>query len=374
MNKILWWILFLGLIIKLGTFIYSQKEHFLEPFDSIHVGKVYSQSQYVIGNASKEGIGDDWLYAFAGYYYLFQGGDVSSVNFEHPPLGKYLIGLSILFFGNENVINIFYFTFLLFLTYKISRILNNNSLLALLSVTVLSYDPLFLDNLPRSMLDLPFTLFFIGGVYFFLKGLWKANNYYFSFIFWGMAFSTRFFPALVIIYAYMILTVLILQKKHIRQFIFASASVPLIYLIAHISFFVYHPSLIEFLRHKKWMLAWFTGTPVLTGNILRVIFTGMYLDSTKVLVREAHWVPVIPLVVILAITYFRKKMLKLKKYHNLAVVYGICVIYLIYLTVLTGGLQKFMMPIYPILIVLAVDHTSRLYSIITTWTKRIYGS
>lgn len=122
------------------------------------------------------------------------------------------------------------------------------------------------------------------------------------------------------------------------------------------------------------MLAWFTGTPVLTGNILRVIFTGMYLDSTKVLVREAHWVPVIPLVVILAITYFRKKMLKLKKYHNLAVVYGICVIYLIYLTVLTGGLQKFMMPIYPILIVLAVDHTSRLYSIITTWTKRIYGS
>ena len=374
MKKILWWLLFTGLIIKLGSFIYFQKELFLKPFDPIHVGKVYSQSQYVIGNASKGGIGDDWLYAFAGYYYLFQGGDVSSVNFEHPPLGKYLIGLSILFFGNENVINVFYFAFLLFLTYKISRLLSNNSLLALLSVTVLSYDPLFLDNLPRSMLDLPFTLFFIGGVYFFLKGLENANNYYFSFIFWGMAFSTRFFPVLVIVCAYMFLIVLILQKKQIKLFIFASLIVPLIYLLSHTSFFIYHPSLIEFLRHKKWMLVWFTGTPVLIGNIWRVIFTGYYLDSTKVLARESHWVPIIPLVVVLGITFFRKKMLKLKKYHNLAIIYGLSMMYLIYLTVLSGGIQKFMMPVYPLLIILAVDHTSRLYSIITTWTKRIYGS
>src|SRR3989338_286197 len=160
----------------------------------------------------------------------------------------------------------------------------------------------------------------------------------------------------------------------IKLFIFASLIVPLIYLLLHTSFFIYHPSLIEFLRHKKWMLVWFTGTPVLIGNIWRVIFTGYYLDSTKILAKESHWVPIIPLVVVLGITFFRKKMLKLKKYHNLAIIYGLSMMYLIYLTVLSGGIQKFMMPVYPLLIILAVDHTSRLYSIITTWTERIYGS
>lgn len=77
----------------------------------------------MVGSGSK-GIGDDGLYAFAGYYYLFQGGDVSAVNFEHPPLGKYLIGVSIFLFGNENVINIIYFALILIITYKIGQLVH----------------------------------------------------------------------------------------------------------------------------------------------------------------------------------------------------------------------------------------------------------
>ncbi|MBI4226276.1 hypothetical protein HY612_04150, partial [Candidatus Roizmanbacteria bacterium] len=194
--------------------------------------------------------------------------------------------------------------------------------------------------------------------------------FYPSFLFWGMAFSTRFFPAFVIVYMFMTVILVKYQKLFLKQYILASFMVPIVYLLSHTSFFFYHPSMIEFLRHKKWMLAWFTGTPVLIGNIWRVIFTGYYLDSAKVLARESHWVPIIPLVVVLGITFFRKKMLKLKKYHNLAIIYGLSMMYLIYLTVLSGGIQKFMMPVYPLLIILAVDHTSRLYSIITTWRRR----
>lgn len=152
-------ILILG---RVGLFIIVNQHYFLRKFDPVYMGNLYSQSQYVIGERSKGGIGDDGLYAFAGYYYLFQKGDISSVNFEHPPLGKYLIGLSILFFGNENIINIIYFFFLLLLTYKLSQILLSDRILSVLSVGILSLDSLFLDNLVRSLLDLPFTLFFVG--------------------------------------------------------------------------------------------------------------------------------------------------------------------------------------------------------------------
>lgn len=369
MRRFFWLILLLVILGKLSIYIISNQNYFLRKFDPVYMGNLYSQSQYVIGERSKGGIGDDGLYAFAGYYYLFQKGDVSSVNFEHPPLGKYLIGLSILFFGNENIINIIYFLFLLLLTYKLSQILLSDRILSVLSVGILLLDSLFLDNLVRSLLDLPFTLFFVGGLYFFLLGLKKSRFLYLSFIFLGAAFSTRFFPAMVLIYLYMLLVILIYKRRFLAEYFKASFLLPAVYLISHISFFVYHPSLIQFLRHKKWMLAWFTGTPVILGNIWRNIFTGTYLDSTRKLAVNNLWTPVIPLVVVLAVTIFRKNIFDKQK-QNLLIIYGLSIVYLLYLTVLTGGLQKFLMPIYPILIILAVSNCASLYSIINAWLKR----
>lgn len=388
MKKFLWFVILAGIVVKLSIYIASNQNYFLRKFDPVYMGNLYSQSQYVIGERSKGGIGDDGLYAFAGYYYLFQKGDVSSVNFEHPPLGKYLIGLSILLFGNENIINIIYFLFLLLLTYKLSQILLSDRILSVLSVGILSLDSLFLDNLVRSLLDLPFTLFFVGGVYFFLLGLKKSRFLYLSFIFLGAAFSTRFFPVLLIICLYLLLIIIVFQRKSIKTFIKASFLIPIIYLISHISFFFYHPSVVEFLRHKKWMLAWFTGTPIITGNIWRNIFTGWYIDSTGKLVVNEHWMLVVPVVVVFAMVsifhvipnLFRnlsvnRQILKqvqddFEHRANLGIIYGLCIIFLLYITVLTGGLQKFLMPIYPILIILAVGNCASLYSIINAWLKR----
>src|SRR3989344_4258098 len=87
LNKYLFWFLIFIIIAKLSLFIFTHQQYFLRPFDADYFGKLYSESQYVIGERSVGGIGDDGLYAFAGYYYLFDRGDVSAVNFEHPPLG-----------------------------------------------------------------------------------------------------------------------------------------------------------------------------------------------------------------------------------------------------------------------------------------------
>lgn len=103
--------LFLIIALKQSIILFAGRQVFVRTFDSEYYGKIYSESRYVRGPKSIRGIGDDGLYAFAGYYYLFQGGDVSSVNFEHPPLGKYLIGVSIFLTGNERSINIVYFIY-----------------------------------------------------------------------------------------------------------------------------------------------------------------------------------------------------------------------------------------------------------------------
>lgn len=362
-KKVIWWLVLAAIAAFFCWYAVSHQEKFITPFDHIRMGKTYSQSQYVIGELSKGGIGDDGVYAFAGYYYVFQGGDVSSVNFEHPPLGKYLIGLSVFVTKNENAINLIYFSLILFLTYRIALLLLKDSYLSILTLIPVAIDPLFLDHLLRSQLELPFSVFLLAAVYFFLRAAEKKRYIYWSMICWGAAFSTRFFPALVIFWGFMLAFTWKKRREHLRDFLTASFLIPLIYLITHISFFVYHPSLLEFIRHKKWMLAWYRGTPVITGNIWQNIFTGWYLDSTWKLARNEYWNILIPVVTILSL--IPKSVRSLGKQHqSYLFVFIFSILYLLYVTFLTNGLQKFIMPVYPLLSILAVGSIVRLYSII----------
>lgn len=355
MRKLLWWTLISVIALRLSLFLLVNKTYFLRQFDPEYFGQLYSESQYVKGELSEGGIGDDGLYAFAGYYYLFQAGDVSSVNFEHPPIGKYLIGVSIFLFKNENVINILYFILLLLVTYKMGKMVLKDNVLALIPLVLVSTDPLFLDNLIRSLLDLPFTLFFTLAVYFFLKGFNKSSNFYLSSLFWGFAFSTRFFPLIILIYLFFFFITYFYYRGQLVVFIKASFLIPIIYLVSHFSFFVYHPSVVEFVAHKKWMIAWFFGSPRILGNFLRNILTGSYIDPTGKLVVNQLWTPFLPLVSLLAVLRFRVRIIK-KKSIALFTIWCLSVLYLIYATVLTTGVQKYLMHVYPLITILAVSH------------------
>lgn len=374
-NKIFFWIIIIVITGNTVRFIVDNLHFFTRRFEPDYFGQLYSQSQYVIGQLSKGGIGDDGLYAFAGYYYLFQGGDVSAVNFEHPPLGKYLIGVSILLFKNENIINLIYFCILLIMTYKMGKIILKSNFISLLGIAILAFDPLLLDNLLRSLLELPFTLFVVTAVYFFTLSLKKDSYLFLSMLFWGAAFSVKFFPFIVIIYLYLFIIIFVARRKSLKIFLGSSFLILTVYLITHLSFFIYHPSLLEFVRHKKWMLSWFKGSPSIFGNIWRNVFHGIYIDPTgKSVLTNNYWTPIIPLIVILAVTRIRKAIFTNKQL-PLLTIYGFCLIYLIYLTVLTSGQQRFLMPIYPLLIILSLNHLSLLfYSIMRAWKKHTSSS
>lgn len=360
MKKVIWWLILAIIFFRLALFLYSTRTFFLQPFDVKFLSQIYSKSQYVIGSASK-GIGDDGLYAFAGYYYLFQKGDVTTVNFEHPPLGKYLIGGSILLFKNENVINIFYFVIILIFIYYLGKIILKNEILSLIPVFVFSTNSFFLDNLLRSLLDLPYTLFFILGVYFFLKGLKRSINFYFSSLFWAAAFSTRFFPSIVIIYAVFLIILLIYKRSAVLTFLISSLIIPLFYVTIHFSFFLNNHTLIDFLRHKKWMLSWFTGSPIIVGNLLRNVLTGWYIDSVGDLKFSSDWNIVWAIVFILGVGRVRKSLFN-KNNLEVLVIYALCLAFILYLTFLNIGLLKYLMPIYPLLTILAIDNIRILYN------------
>jgi predicted membrane-bound dolichyl-phosphate-mannose-protein mannosyltransferase len=369
MKKLIQIILLSLSIVLFSYFIIMHGGYFTRPFDPKFFGDLYSKSQYVIGQKSIGGIGDDGLYAFAGYYYFFQIGDVSAVNFEHPPLGKYLIGLSIFLFRNENVISIFYFIMLLIGVYRLTQLLFNNKIISLLPVLFLTVDPQFLDHLIRSQLDLPFTLFFLFAVYFFIKSLKKKNDIFTSFFFWGCAFSTRFFPFLTVMYLFLFGIYFFYARKQLHLFILASFLIPTIYFLCHISFFIYHPSLIEFLRHKKWMLSWYSGSVYSIGNVWRNIITGYYINPSGKIVRNELWNILLPMCIFLSLI---PQKIKYMKNPPQLIVLGITLLYLGYVTILTTGVGKFLMPILPLCYILAAYHIHRIiYSIIKTWKKQV---
>ncbi len=368
-NKIIWFGILVLIIYYLSAFIISRKSYFLKKFDPEYFGQLYTNSQYVIGDRSIGGIGDDGLYAFAGYYYFFQKGDVSSVNFEHPPLGKYLIGLSIYLFQNENVINLVYYFLLMITTYFLALKLTKNKIISILSVFILSINPLLLDHLIRSQLDLPFTLFFILAFYTFLCSLDNHKLIFISSFFWGLAFATRFFPALIPIELFFLYFTVRYERKMFKSYLISLLIIPLIYVVTHISFFIYHPSLKEFIRHKIWMLSWYRGSPVLFGNFWRNIFTGEYIDPAGKLVANEHWNLRLPVIITLSLIPFLQK--KGRKQLPIRIAYYLHLLFLLYVTFFTSGVQKYIMPVYPITSILAVRGLSFFWCIIDPCVKMI---
>ncbi len=100
---------------------------------------------------------DNDLYAWAGWNYV-HGLSPDKLNFEHPPLAKYLIGLSELAFGNQVVIGLAFGALTLVVVYLISRKVLPGYY-ALLPPAFLAFDRLFVSFSAASMLDIYTTAF-----------------------------------------------------------------------------------------------------------------------------------------------------------------------------------------------------------------------
>lgn len=357
-----WHTLVSWLVIACFVFlVISYREKFTARYNHETLGKIYSESQYVKGPAATTSIGDDGLFAVAGYYLFFQGGDPSQIHFEGPPLGEYLIGLSIKLFGNERVINIIYGITFLLLTYKIGVILFNDKLVSSLSILLIVFDPLFHDHVISSLLDLPQALFTLAGLYFFIKGLRGSLAYFFlSAFFWGGAVATKFFPGIIIFLLIMVWWCKTAAPRKLGWLLVSLLIIPTVYISSYTAFFNHHPNVIEFLKFQRWVIEWRLGNPRVLGNIFTTLLIGRYRSwwSPYSWVHYREWTILSPIVTIFglgSIVWVRKQV---GQYFYL---YLMMFIFFIYIGVATTGVAKYVYPVYPVLTLFAVK------SLINIW-------
>lgn len=129
---------------------------FTQPYDATYMRDRFDHSQWRIPQSSTP-ISDETLYQVAGHD-LLTGGQFFDVNPEVPPLGKYLIGLSILIFNNPQVISIPLFILAVYLFYLNTRILLKRKIFVQIATILFLLEPLIFSQISLSMLDLPLLI------------------------------------------------------------------------------------------------------------------------------------------------------------------------------------------------------------------------
>ena len=156
---------------------------------------MYYNSQFVKKN-NPGIIPDEHVYAFSGGIFL-KGLNPILIVHDHPPLGRYIISLSILLFDNSSTLVVFLHIGSALGVFLISKNIFNNKFLSLIPTGIFINEPLYLTKFSYTPLletiQLPFIIF---GIFFFIKGLSEKNFggwFFLTSVMLGFVISTRFF-------------------------------------------------------------------------------------------------------------------------------------------------------------------------------------
>jgi hypothetical protein len=155
----------------------------------------YYNSQYV-KKANASPIPDETFESYAGAAFL-KGKNPILIVHEHPPLGRYIIGMSILLFDNSSTIILPLLMLSFVGVFLIGRLILQDTFLALFPLGIFVNEPLTMGKLNFAPLLEPIQLpFIIFALYFFIKGV-KSKDYLHWFLFTsimlGFVISIRFF-------------------------------------------------------------------------------------------------------------------------------------------------------------------------------------
>lgn len=267
--------LFLIFIFTIITLLYNWSS-FSTPDNPRYYSDRYSRSQYILGDSAPDKIPDYIVYIYAGQSYL-KGEDPTTINFEHPPFGKYVLGFSGFLFGNSILINLglFFFSFVLFyhLLGRVTKVmwLKTLALILLFGMQIMTVYTGF------GLLDIQqlfYTLLFFSAL--FLKTDKKVLKYILVGIFLGMIASVKYpitllplFVPIILYYSH--------RQKQFKLGLLALIFSGIFYLLTYTMYFLNGHSLLDFLRFEKYRFDWWTGERTIPKFlILQTIFTGRF--------------------------------------------------------------------------------------------------
>jgi hypothetical protein len=257
--------------------------------------KKFLSSQYV--NENPVGwLPDEVVYAYAGGA-LIQGANPILILPEVSTLGKYLIGLSAVWFGNENILimlacGILAIIAMIVLGHQIFQ----NYTLALISPVLLSFEPLFRNQFKYvPHMDIAQMCFLLWSIVFFNRALQRKSALVWltlSVVMIGLFISTKFYiSGSTIIVAMSIVLILNKQWRLFVKFLLLLPLAILILLFSYIRVFAFGYELRPFLGIQRWIFEYHTGKVDNIGSVWPLIYLNQWYVwwGDEPVLKESQW-------------------------------------------------------------------------------------
>ena len=307
----------------------------------------FNKSQWVVPNSQNE-ISDEDLFIHIGYK-LAQGGDPALFSAEVPPLGKYLIGFFSVATGNTVTYGVFFSALLLVLFFMLNKLLFKHSVLSILPVVFLSFDPIFIDQIGHSMLDAQYLSFLLLMFIFLLK-----KKYLVSAAFAGLFMATKSPFLIVVVYVTLFSYLFLLKELSWKRLVLMPMITGLFYLLTHLQLFILGHDLRYFLSVQNFMLHYYqTGAKGVFGAVIPLIVSGYWFtwfDQDRFIKEWTILWPTVSILTLLATYKISKQRLFTSPYFFLVLW---CVFYLGFLC-LTPVFPRYLLLLLPFLYNLSI--------------------
>jgi 4-amino-4-deoxy-L-arabinose transferase-like glycosyltransferase len=166
----------------------------------------YKRSQDIThGVENRVHISDNDIYIASGYLYA-KGESPIKYNFQHPPLLKYLFGLSTTITDNPYWVQIVFGAAFITISYYFSFLLFKSRVVAVLAAIFIVFDPAFFEVSTQALLDLGQAVFALS---FLVLVLYYPKKYKLQGLVLGLFVASKFWTAAVffvlLIYGYKLL-------------------------------------------------------------------------------------------------------------------------------------------------------------------------
>ncbi|MBI5449375.1 hypothetical protein HY948_03605, partial [Candidatus Gottesmanbacteria bacterium] len=320
MKRLLPWVLASLIIGYFGIIFYANHGIYFSHFDPSYWKGRFDHSQWQLPQ-SERGIGDDGLYAYGGYI-LSQGADPAGFNAEMPPLGKYMIGFTIVLFRNGQLYGLITMTIAIGIFFLCAKLLLRDTVRALSATLILALDPLITSQFAITMLESGQLLFLL------LLCLGLSQKKYHA-VFLGLvfgAFSAIKFPLVSPLICMGIIALIWQKTKRVAPiFLFLAASI-VAYLSAYLRYFSLGHTLINWLGVQKWIVNFYLHANLLPnfGSFVTALTTGWIQNFfTRGWERATEWSPVWPFIFLATLSWglvYWKKYLAITSMMMLAIV------------------------------------------------------
>jgi hypothetical protein len=357
-------LLLLGLILfRPVSQVYEQREKFFSTgYEKTYqsLTEKYNASQY---HQKKNPVimSDAEFEQFAGGAFL-KGLNPILIVHDHPPLGRYVVSLSILLFDNAHTIIVFVMLINVLGMYVLSRKVLGSSFLALIPLGLLVNEPIFLTKLEFTPLPEPIQLpFILFAFYFFLRGIESKKDigwFLLTAVMLGGVISTRFFVLGTAITGTFILYLFLTYRFKPKTLHFL-ASLPIALVVLVLSYFrtiMESHSVLQVLSIQKYILDYHKSKFVLPFSFWDLIMFNRWHTwwDNRAIIKDILWVLTWPIATVLTGAFIIQS--AIKKLKDITEPEKVLMLWvLVHVTMLSTGYtsSRYFLPLLPMLYILA---------------------